>query len=67
MTASTGIYDPEAEQAIAAANEALRAAGEQIDVEVSPRYGTWDPASGITALVSGGLSKTAAELDDDGS
>ena len=58
---------PEAEQAIAAANEALRAAGEQIDVEVSPRYGTWDPASGITALVSGGLSKTAAELDDDGS
>jgi len=58
---------PEAEQAITAANEALRAAGEQIDVEVSPRYGTWDPASGVTPLVSGGLSKTAAELDDDGS
>ena len=58
---------PETEQAITAANEALRAAGEQIAVEVSPRYGTWDPASGITALVSGGLSRTAAELDDDGS
>lgn len=58
---------PETEQAITAANEALRAAGEQIDVEVSPRYGTWDPASGITPLVSGGLSKTAAELDDESS
>ena len=58
---------PETEQAITGANEALRAAGEQIDVEVSPRYGTWDPESGITSLVSGGLSKTAAELDDDGS
>lgn len=58
---------PETQQAITAANDALRAAGKQIDVEVSPRYGTWDPASGITPLVSGGLSKTAAELDDDGS
>lgn len=58
---------PETEQAITAANDALRAAGEQVDVEVSPRYGTWDPASGITPLVSGGLSKTPAELDDDGS
>ena len=58
---------PETEQAITEANEALRAAGEQIDVEVSPRYGTWDPASGITPLVSGGQSKTAVELDEDGS
>lgn len=58
---------PETEQAIATANEALRAAGRQVDVEVSPRYGTWDPESGITPLLSGGLSKTGAELDDDGS
>lgn len=58
---------PETEQAITEANAALRAAGEEIDVEVSPRYGTWDPESGITPLVSGGLSKTAAELADDGS
>ncbi len=58
---------PETQQAITAANEALRAAGKRIDVEVSPRYGTWNPASGITPLVSGGLSKTAAELDDESS
>jgi len=55
---------PETEQAITGANEALRAAGEQIDVEVNPRYGRWEPTSGITPLVSGGLSSTVEELAD---
>jgi hypothetical protein len=29
---------------------------------VSPRYGTWNSRQGLTPLVSGGLSKTAAEI-----
>lgn len=58
---------PETQQAITETNDQLRAAGERIDVEVSPRYGRWEPESGVTPLVSGGLSRTAAELDDSGS
>jgi hypothetical protein len=33
-----------------------------MEIEVSPRYGEWDPRSGLTPLVSGGLSQTVAEL-----
>lgn len=33
-------------------------------VDVSPRYGTWDPKTGsINGLVSGGLAQTAAQLN----
>jgi len=58
---------PETQQALNETNDRLRQASEGIVVELSPRYGTWDPATGLVPLVSGGLSKTAAELDDSGS
>lgn len=58
---------PETQQALNQANADLSAASERVEVEVSPRYGSWDPQTGITPLVSGGLSKTVAELDEDGS
>lgn len=53
---------PETQEALSRANEVLRGASEGMDIEISPRYGSWDPAKGISPLVSGGLSKTAAQL-----
>jgi hypothetical protein len=53
---------PEAQQALNEANEALSRAARRVEVEVSPRYGRWNPDRGLSALVSGGLSKTAGEL-----
>jgi hypothetical protein len=57
--------DPATQQALNQANRLLSRTSRSMDIEISPRYGRWDPASGITPLVSGGLSKTAAELRDD--
>lgn len=53
---------PETQEAIARTNEALRSASRRMDIEVSPRYGRWHPDRGITAQLSGGLSRTAEEL-----
>lgn len=52
----------ETQQAFMDANDELRKASADMDIEVNPRYGTWDPDEGITPLVSGGLSKTVDEL-----
>lgn len=54
--------DSEAQQALSAANDQLRKKSASMDIEVSPRYGRWEPDRGVTPLVSGGLSKTVDEL-----
>jgi len=54
--------DPTSQQSVNATTRALIATGRSMDVEVSPRYGTWSSKRGLTPLVSGGLSKTAAEI-----
>lgn len=62
--------DPTAEatqQALSAANDALRKKSASMDIEISPRYGEWDPDQGISPLVSGGLSRSVDELRADGS
>lgn len=41
---------------------ALIAAGKSMDITVNPRYGTWNPDKGVVGEISGGLSRTAAEL-----
>jgi len=65
-----GDLDPEApgtQEAVARANQELFDASAAMDIEVSPRYGSWDPQKGVSPLVSGGLSQTEAELGDGGS
>jgi hypothetical protein len=54
--------DAESQQALAQANDELREKSASMNIEVSPRYGRWDPDQGIAPLVSGGLSKTVDEL-----
>jgi hypothetical protein len=54
------------QQALTRANDLLREKSATMDIEVSPRYGAWDPDQGITPLVSGGLSQTVDELRDGG-
>lgn len=49
------------------ANRKLTEYAAGMDIEINPRYGAWNPDSGITPLVSGGLSKSVAELAGDGS
>jgi len=56
--------DPEAQQVLVEVQDQLTKAGEDLDIEVNPRYGTWNPKRGITPLVSGGL---ATPLDGGGS
>jgi hypothetical protein len=55
----------EAQEAFTAANDELRDTSADMDIQISPRYGEWDPDRGITPLVSGGLSKTVDELRAD--
>jgi len=54
--------DPTSQASANATVRAFVATGRSMDVEVSPRYGTWSPKLGLSPLVSGGLSKTAAEI-----
>lgn len=54
--------DSVTQQALTSANEQLREKSASMDIEVSPRYGRWDPERGVAPLVSGGLSKTVEEL-----
>lgn len=56
--------DPESQQVLVEVQDQLTKAGEDLDIEVNPRYGTWNPKRGITPLVSGGL---ATPLDGGGS
>ena len=58
--------EPESQQVLEEVQNQLSEAGDSLDIEINPRYGEWDPTSGITPLVSGGLSKTAAELKKSG-
>ena len=53
---------PPTEQALNRANRTLTRYANRLDIEVSPRYGSWNPDSGITPLVSGGLSRSEEEL-----
>jgi hypothetical protein len=34
-----------------------------MDIQVNPRYGKWSTTDGVTPLISGGLSKSVAELN----
>lgn len=58
--------EPESQQVLEEVQSQLSEAGDSLEIEINPRYGEWDPTSGITPLVSGGLSKTAAELKKSG-
>jgi hypothetical protein len=60
---SVADQSPEAQQALQQVNADLVEVAQRLDVEVSPRYGTWDPERGLTPLVSGGLSSTAEQLN----
>lgn len=51
-----------AAQAAQRTTAALIATGRSMTIEVNPRYGTWNPRRGLTPLISGGLSKTAAQI-----
>jgi hypothetical protein len=56
--------DPESQEVLVEVQDQLTRAGEDLDIEVNPRYGTWSARRGITPLVSGGL---ATPLDEGGS
>lgn len=55
--------DPTSADVLARTSNTLSAAARSMDIEVNPRYGRWNPRTGVTALVSGGLSKTVAQLN----
>lgn len=55
--------DPASTEVLTRTSDALISAGQSMDIEVNPRYGEWNPRSGLSPLISGGLSKTAAELN----
>lgn len=57
---------PATQEALTRANDELRRTSAKMDIEVSPRYGSWDPEKGLSPLVSGGLSRTVAELAEGG-
>jgi hypothetical protein len=63
VTKLAGSLDPTSDAASARGSKELSATAKSMKIKVNPRYGTWDPNAGITALVSGGLSSTAAELN----
>jgi hypothetical protein len=57
-----GTDDPTSAAATSRATSALAAAGKTMKITINPRFGTWNPNTGVQALVSGGLAKTAAQL-----
>jgi hypothetical protein len=63
VTKLAGGADPTSDAASARGTNALAATGKAMKIEINPRYGTWDPNRGVEALVSGGLAKTAAQLN----
>jgi hypothetical protein len=56
--------DPQTQQAADKANREFIKTGRAMDIEVSPRYGTWSSRTGLTPLESGGLAKTAAQIEN---
>jgi hypothetical protein len=59
--------DPESQEVLVEVQDQLTQAGEDLDIEVNPRYGSWSPRRGITPLVSGGLATPLDEGGSDGS
>ena len=60
--AARGERRPDVIEWVNATTKALIATRRAMDVEVSPRYGTWNSRRGLATLVSGGLAQTAAEI-----
>ncbi|MDQ1627745.1 MAG: hypothetical protein QOI54_1489 [Actinomycetota bacterium] len=54
--------DPASAESAARATNELVKASRSMKITINPRYGRWDPARGIESQISGGLSKTAAQL-----
>lgn len=54
--------EPESQQVLEEVQDQLTKAGRSLEIEINPRYGEWDPTSGITPMISGGLSQTAEQL-----
>lgn len=54
--------DPGSQQAGMAVSDALVETSKKMDIDVNPRYGTWDSSRGLQPELSGGLSKTVDEL-----
>lgn len=61
-TKLAGGGNPTSAQNLTKTTRLLSGTATSMKISVNPRYGRWSPRSGITPLVSGGLSKTAAEL-----
>ena len=59
--------DPESQEVLVEVQDQLTKAGEDLDIEVNPRYGSWSPKRGITPLVSGGLATPLDQGGSDGS
>jgi len=59
--------DPESQEVLVEVQDQLTKAGEDLEIEVNPRYGSWSPQRGITPLVSGGLATPLDEGGSDGS
>ena len=59
--------DPESQKVLVEVQDQLTKAGEDLDIEVNPRYGSWNPKRGITPLVSGGLATPVDGGGSDGS
>lgn len=63
VTKLAGSDDPSSDAASARGTSALAATGKTMKIEINPRYGTWNPNRGVEALLSGGLARTAAQLN----
>jgi hypothetical protein len=59
--------DPAAEQERSArVNDLLLQTSAELDVEVNPRYGVWDPSGDIVPQISGGLAKEPDAFSESG-
>ena len=54
--------DPTSQVANQKFSALLVKASDAMKIQLNPRYGTWSARRGVTPLISGGLSKTAAQL-----
>lgn len=59
----SGGQDPNSPEVAQQVNKAFVDASRSLDIEVNPRYGTWNPRQAtLNPLISGGLSKSLTEL-----
>jgi hypothetical protein len=54
--------DPTSQAAAGKFRTLLTSTSRKMSIELNPRYGTWNATRGVQPLISGGLSKTAAQL-----